>query len=315
MSITVPLFDLNPAALLEDVYGRADFIALHSRPDAGDSLETDGFRIGAAVRAIPGTLWNDLETPHGYGGPLARDAVALAAGLRAWRHRQTAAGRVAEFVRLHPCLNPAALEGLVDHLAFNRPTVMVDLRCDRKARWAGYSKTTRNILRQTARTLTVRPLAAEEWPLFQALYEAMLVRHGADRRFYFSPDYYRDLLAAPWAWALVAERDGEALAASCFLHAGAPLAHYHLSGGSEAGLAAQAQYPLLEAAFERAAAAGCAWMHLGGGRSTTANDGLWLFKAKFSPIHARFHVAGLIHSSERFAALGGSRKGRFLGYR
>ncbi len=310
-----PSFFLSPAAVIEDVYFRPDFLALHSAPDPYDHLALPGFVMGAAVRPIPGGRGHDLETPHGYGGPVGRDGTCLAAGLDAWRRRQGAAGRVAEFMRLHPCLEVTGLEGLVDHLAFNRLTVMVPLEGGTERRWAGYSKTTRTILRQTARTLQVRRLAPNEAPLFQALYEAMLARHGAPERYRFAPRYYRDLLAAPWTTAWVAEREGEALAASCFLHAGAPLAHYHLSGGTAAGLAAQAQYLLLETAFAHYAAAGCAWLHLGGGRTPAADDGLWRFKAKFSPIHARFHVAGLIHDPERFAAWGGMRGGRFLGYR
>jgi hypothetical protein len=306
---------LGPAALLGDVYFRADFLALHARPDAVERLELPDFRCGAALRPIPGHDWFDLETPQGYGGPVAGDAAALAAGLAAWRQRQTAAGRVAEFIRLHPALDPAPLAGLVDHLAFNRPTVMVDLRGSREARWSGYAKTTRNILRQTARTLEVRPLAPAEWPLFQTLYQAMLERHRAHPRYWFEDAYYRDLLAAPWCRAWVAEQAGEPLAASCCLAAEAPLAHYHLSGGTPAGLKAQAQYPLLEAAFEHYAGEGRLWMHLGGGRSPAEDDGLWRFKARFSPLQARFHTAGLIHHPERYAALGGIRDGRFLGWR
>ncbi|MEI8394112.1 MAG: GNAT family N-acetyltransferase [Rhodospirillaceae bacterium] len=310
------LFDLEPAVLRDDVYFREDFIALQARPDPVDTLETGDFRIGAAVRAIPGTTLTDLETPHGYGGPMARDGAALAAGLAAWRTRQRAAGRVAEFIRLHPCLNPEALAGQVDHLAFNRATVMVELRAGREARRARYAKTTRNILRRTVETVSVRVLRPDEGPLFQALYEAMLARHGAAPSYYFPPAYFHELLAAPWARTLVAEQAGEALAVSCFLAVpGVPLAHYHLSGGTAAGLAAQAQYPLLEAAFDHYTEAGCAWMHLGGGRTPAEDDGLWQFKAKFSPIQARFHVAGLIHDPEVFHALGGSRGGRFLGYR
>ena len=324
MAPPLALFGLDPQALLDDVYFRADFLALHAHPDACDRLDAGDFRIGAAVRAIPGPIpghtwpgqiWYDLETPHGYGGPVARDRAALEAGLAGWRARQRVAGRVAEFIRLHPCLNPEALTGLVDHLAFNRLTVMVDLRPSAPARRAGYSQSTRRFLRHAEKVLTVRRLGPTEGPLFQRLYDAMLERHGAEARYAFPPAFHQALLEAPWCRTWVAEQAGEAVAASCFLATPSPVAHYHLGGGTEAGLRSHAQFLLFETAFEHFAAAGQHWLHLGGGRTPSADDSLWHFKTRFSPVQARFHVAGLIHTPDRFAALGGSRDGRFLGWR
>ncbi len=310
------LFGVTPGEVRADVYFLPAFWSLHAGSDPSDRLERDDFLHGAAIRTIPGGDRQDLETPGGYGGPVAASAPALAEGLAAWRHRQRRAGRVAEFIRLHPCLNPRPLAGLLDHLAFNRATVMVELGQGRDARLAGYGETTRQLIRKTRKTLVVRRLEATGWPLFRSLYEAMLARHQADRRHFFPEDYYQRLLSEPWCLPLVAESDGQAIAAACFLAtAGSPVVHYHLSGGTEAGLRQNAHYRLIDEACERFEAQGKRWLHLGGGRTPAPDDGLWLFKAKFSRIHARFHVGGLIHDSEAYQALGGPRDGRFLGYR
>ena len=107
------LHGLTPTELLDDVYFRPDYVRLHARPDKIDSLIRENFRHAAAVRPIPGTRFEDLETPHGYGGTSATDTSALVEGLAEWRERQRRAGRVAEFVRLHPFVNPMALRGAV----------------------------------------------------------------------------------------------------------------------------------------------------------------------------------------------------------
>ncbi|MDX2224294.1 MAG: hypothetical protein SFV21_16205, partial [Rhodospirillaceae bacterium] len=95
-------FGLTFDALAADIYFDPAFVALHNRPAPIDRLSTADFIHGAGVRAIPGTPHTDLWTPHGYGGPLARDGDSLAAGLAAWRARQRAAGHIAEFIRFHP---------------------------------------------------------------------------------------------------------------------------------------------------------------------------------------------------------------------
>jgi hypothetical protein len=319
MSDAVPTlrFGLSFDELAADIYFQPDFVALHNRPEPIDRLVTADFIHAAGARVIPGTRHTDLWTPHGYGGPLARDGAALAAGLASWRARQRQAGRVAEFIRFHPCVDAEAHAGLFDRIAFNRPTVMVDLTRPAAARRAGYSQSTRRFLRKAEQRLAVRRLDADDAPLFKHLYDAMLDRRGAADAYRFPDGYFRDLLAAPWcaAWCATPAAEGTAVAAACFLATASPVAHYHLGGADAAGLAANAQYLLFETAFDHFAAAGARWLHLGGGRTAAPDDTLWQFKRRFSDVHARFCIGGLIHDPAAYQALGGSRGGQFLGYR
>src|ERR1700758_1720126 len=111
---------------MQDVYFRDDFLALHA-PQGLDRLSRVDFHHAAVEVPIPGSDRRDLETPWGYGGPVALSAQVLADGLAEWRARQQAHGRVAEFIRLHPFINPVPLWDKLDMLVFNRPTVVVDL--------------------------------------------------------------------------------------------------------------------------------------------------------------------------------------------
>ena len=308
------LFGVNPAELLDDVYFRPDFARLHGGGDDIDVLDQGDMRHAAVVRDIPGTGQQDLETAHGYGGPVATDAVALARGIAEWRQRQADAGRVAEFVRLHPFLNPLAYRNAFDEISFNRTTVVVDLGPPATERKRYYSKGTRHAINRGLSTLSLRALSPRDADTFKACYEAGLERNRADKGAYFPDTYYRDLLAADWCTAWAAETGGRAIAVACFLSRGG-LAHYHLAGGSTDSRASGANYLLLEHAFTHFQEKGCRWMHLGGGRMAGPGDALLHFKAKFSPLRAAYYVGGMIFDRDAFRQLAGTRNRHFLSYR
>jgi hypothetical protein len=301
-------------ALAGDVYFRPDFVALYARPDAVAVLEAPDYRHLAALRPIAETGLFDLETPHGYGGPVAPTLEALQAGLGQWRARQKAAGHVCEFVRFHPLFAPELAAAGFDHLALDRQTVIVDLRDGAKARWSRYTKTVRNVLRRAAERLEVTELAPQDWPVFRDLYHAGLAANRASPRYYYSDDQYRDLLAAEWSTTYVARRDGQPVAASVFLR-GPALGHYHLSGQTERGRDENASYLLIDHAAERLTEAGIPWLHLGGGRTAAPDDALFLFKSRFSDQRVPFYVGGLIFDRSAFDRLGGFAEGRFRAYR
>ncbi len=311
MSVSLTLHGAPPAEVMGDVYFRDDFVALHAEPDPIDSLALPGFHHAAAVRSVPGAEVEDMETPWGYGGPTAADEDAFWRGLGEWRRRQADQGRVAEFVRLHPFLNPLALRGWFDQIRFDRLTVLVDLAMPRRA---AYSKGTRYSLNKAARLLEVRPIGQQEADLFQSLYERGLRRNRASDAYYFAPDYYARLLAAPWAQAWVAECDGEPVATACFL-SGGHFAHYHLSGGGDEARKTFAHYLLVERAIAHYAEAGCLWMHLGGGRTTDPHDELLRFKTRFSRQQVPYYTGGMVFDREAYERMSDGGGDRFLSYR
>lgn len=314
MPLTPTLHGATPAEIMADVYFRPDFVALHAHPDRVDTLEFPGFRHSAAVREIPGADLDDLETPWGYGGPVALDEAAFWQGLGLWRQRQIDNNRVAEFVRLHPFLNPMSFRGWFDHLRLDRLTILVDLAEPAQTRSRRYSKGTRYSIRQAQKKLSFRKLGAGEGETFRQCYEAGLKRNQAERHYYFPADYYSAVLAAAWATTWVAEQGGEPVAIACFLDGGA-FAHYHLSGGGDAARETFAHYGLLELAIGHFAARGCRWMHLGGGRTSHPEDALLAFKAKFSPRRIPYYTGGLVYARSAYDRLARGRNERFLSYR
>jgi hypothetical protein len=306
--------DLTWESLAGDVYFRPDFVSLYARPDRVESLIEPHYRHAAALRPIAGTMLFDLETPHGYGGPVAPTAEALQAGLSEWRASQKAAGHVCEFIRLHPFFAAERIADAFDHLVLDRQTVTIDLREGTASRWSRYTKTVRNVLRRAGERLTIEELPPEQWPVFRELYHAGLAANRATSRYYYSDDQYRDLLAAPWSTTYVARCEDTPVAASVFLR-GPALGHYHLSGQNDLGRDENASYLLIDHAAEQLAAAGVDWLHLGGGRTARPDDALFLFKSRFSDLRVPFYVGGLIFDRAAFDRLGGFADGRFRAYR
>jgi len=315
VSLPLTLHNLTPEEVLADVYFRPDFLELHSRPDACDVLDIGAFSHGSAVRAIPGSKLEDLETPHGYGGPSALDISSLKEGIAAWREKQRRAGRVAEFIRLHPFLNAEALDGMVDYLEFNRQTVILDLEQSIDERFKTYSKGTRHALRHAEKNLTIRRLNADEGDILEGLHQATLIRNAVHADLFFPPGYYQTLMAMPWVTCWVAEKENEPVAVAVYFSSTPRLCHYHLAGGIDIARETKANYLLLEYAFRHFTEQGAKWMHLGGGRGQDPQDPLYKFKSKFSKLRASYHTAGMIHDRKQYKALGGDQSPRFLGYR
>lgn len=302
-------------ALRDDVYFREDFVRLHSLSDEIDILSRDAFSHASTIRNIPQTGWTDLETPHGYGGPVATNEAALRDGIADWRERQRSAGRVAEFIRVHPFIKTDELRQHVDLLAFNRETVCVDLSLDKKERRRYYRKGVRHALNVAERSLTLRELEPDEWPLFRHLYEDGLRANAASEEYFFDENCYKGLLAAPWSITWVAEAVRGPVAVASFMSSTPTIGHYHLAGGNERARETNANYLLLENAFDYFAAIGCRVMHLGGGRTAKVEDELFRFKKRFSPMRAKFHIAGFVHDQKKYDLLGGAKAGKFIGYR
>jgi UDP-N-acetylbacillosamine alanyltransferase len=314
MSIELTLYGERAEDIMQDVYFREDFALLHARPDPIDSLIVDGFRCVSAVRSIEGAPYEDMETPWGYGGPVAIDDAAFWRGIGLWRQKQSDWGRIAEFTRIHPFLNPVALRGFLDQIRFDRLTVLVDLCEPTRQRRKRYNKGTRYSLRKAEQRLEVRQINRDEAAIFRRLYEAGLSRNVAENSYYFDDSYFNDLLSAEWSTSWAACLDGEPIAVACFLQGG-PFAHYHLSGGGAAARENFAHYILLEAAFEHFAAQGLRWLHLGGGRSAAPDDQLLHFKAKFSPILIPFYTGGIVFDGATYKELSTEESERFLSYR
>ncbi len=297
-------------SLADDVYFRRDFLELYSGRDArlfeyefkrGDrklcfrSLKRPIVTVGRV--AVKCGLF-DLETPYGYGGPLANclEPAFLREGFDAYREECAKQGIVCEFIRFHP-FNPLRLQReLFDFHVEERPVVVVDL-------WAGgaehldtFSKTTRNIVRR-ARTRLNRVRSVDDLDEFKRLYRETMDRNNAKGFYYFTDQYFERLVGLKGVELLTIKLGGEVASSGFFLF-GPEIGHYHLSANNFALREHNGNYALLDHAFHHARLAGCRWMMLGGGRTPNSDDRLLAFKRKFSRQTMEFVIAGLVFLPE-----------------
>ncbi len=267
----------------------------------------------------------DLSTPYGYGGWLVEDAGGkdAVAGCTALEQLFAAYGGwcaqnriVSEFVRFHPVLeNECYSRGFYDICALGA-TVAVDLR-SQQAVWENMSSQNRNTIRKAVKNGVVvyNGRSPDVYKKFREVYEETMQRHGAERYYYFAPEFYRYFLDELWQHAQVfyaQAPDGEVVAAAIMLAANGRMS-YHLSGMRWAYRGLAATNLLLYQAALWGCANGCRTLHLGGGVGA-GEDSLLKFKKSFCKGGARtFYVGKKVYDEGAYQRLVGMRENLAVG--
>ena len=273
--------------------------------------EGEVFWLHCAHRgSVLNTEFRDLQSPYGYGGPLAstNDTAFLARAWAAYSEWCKRAGIVAEFVRFHPLARNWHFYG--GEVRDNRDTVAVPLRADRSP-LAGYQTRCRTAVRKatSAGVIPVWLDLAANISRFGDFYRTGMAFIGAEAFYSFSDDYFTALAALNGVRLLACCRDGEWLSAGIFL-SGADCLEYHLSAASQCGRELGATNLLVHAAAERAREDGLTWLYLGGGTDSRNDNSLLFFKAGFSNSRSPFRIGFAIHDSETYARLKQYTSGR-----
>lgn len=248
---------------------------------------------------IPGSCYYDIQSPYGYGGPVTSTdepefvQAAWVAYLRWCREQQV----VAEFVRFHPLLeNWRFYRG---EILDDRKTVWVDLT--KPDLLSTYTTRARTAIRKAQKLgLTV------EWcnpahflSVFPRLYKETMLSVGADDFYFFSDEYYRQLVEEIQSALAVCCQGKNVLAAAIFL-LGPQGMEYHLSASNVLGKKMGATNLILHSAAEFGARNGLKWLHLGGGTDARPENPLLFFKSGFSDCLASFKIGKYIHDVDLY---------------
>ncbi len=263
------------------------------------------------LRPLPdGTGW-DAVSAYGYGGPLARDDVAVAAFGPALDDWARANGVVSTFLRLHPPLGNSALVPTTAEVVTAGCTVAWDLSPERDL-FAGMHAHHRRAARKADRaglevTVTPRPFSLTA---FRDLYVTTMQRQHADPFFYFPAAYWKALVAERESLhpVLVEGRlDGELVAALLCFAEGSRL-HYHLGASADAARHIGASNRCFLEAAEWGRQQGVRVFHLGGGLGGSTTSSLFVFKHRFDPesVPLPFRVAKIVHDRDRYRELAGT---------
>jgi hypothetical protein len=310
-----------------DVYYGHGYHALHD--DDGVTPACAVASSGGHRLIVPGLLHRigedegfDLQTPNGYGGPLATEGIArseLDAAWEAFRALAAARGVVAAFFRLHPVLENERWLPADATVVDDRETVLVDLRAGIDAAVRAADSRFRNKVKRAERDgLLVRWNAAADWPAFERLYAEAMERLRAAPSLRFGPTYFDRLRKLDVDLGVIEEEGGVSAAAVFFR---GRVFHYHLGARSPLPENRAMSYLFFEA-MRRAVASGAVSMHVGGGATRAADDTLLRFKRLMSPERRTFKVARVVVDHARFGDLidrWRARAGRspswLLGYR
>lgn len=246
----------------------------------------------------------DTVSPE-YTGPLAMARGGGTEKFRAyWRSYCQTQGIVAEFAHLHPweCVRDA-LDASGIHP--DREIVHVDLELSEQELW-DHSLTyacRKNIRRAQAEQVRVYPATtADEIIEFHHVYIETMKRNHAHTKYFFPVNYFMQFFEQmpQHARFVLAAWQGRVIAGTLYLHDDVNV--YSYLGGADAGY--QNLRPTNAIVYDTilwAKQRGKKRLVLGGGYHP--NDGIFWFKASFSPLRARFHVYREIHDSATYAVL------------
>jgi serine/alanine adding enzyme len=250
-------------------------------------------------------LWDAL-TPE-YTGPFAASAPSPA-DHQLFAHHFSGycreQGIVTEFAHLHPW--QAQMECLTaGNLQLDRRIVYVDLRLNEDQLWQdSLNYTCRKNIKRSLRE-GVRVFAATnagDIAEFYRIYVHTMERNMAASRYYFSLDFFMaffDRMPHNSRFVL-AEHQGAVVAGTLYLYDDNDI--YSYLGGADATY--QQMRPSNAVVYETMGwgrAQGKSRLILGGGYQP--DDGIFRFKASFSPLTAAFHIYKCVHLPEQYERL------------
>jgi lipid II:glycine glycyltransferase (peptidoglycan interpeptide bridge formation enzyme) len=211
---------------------------------------------------------------------------------------------VAEFAHLNPwhgsgeLLDSACVQD-------DREVVWIDLRGgpDRLWRESLNSDARRCVRRAEQAGVRVRTATSREEILeFHRLHVLTMQRRQALGRYALAPDYFLALFEQmPSNTRLfLAEYHGRVVAGGLFLHGGTDV-YWHLSAADLEFSRVRPVNACVFGAIQWASSEGKRRLLCGGGHAP--DDGVFRFKASFSPLRARFRVYRRVHDAAAYAAL------------
>ena len=235
----------------------------------------------------------DASSPYGYNGITtnSNDQNFLDQAFETFKSFCAEKKVIATFFRFHPFFDANIFTPFLGFYTQECPVVYIDLSKDKEARWVEYSAKTRNILRKCYKQLIVEE--SNSIDTFLPLYYETMQKNQASNFYYFGKEYFEALIKIPEVKLFNVKKEDEIISAGFFFYS-EDFVHYHLSANSVEFRKFNGNYMLLEHAADLGIQQKCKNFLLGGGRTSSLEDGLLRFKAKFSPSKLDFFIGGMV---------------------
>jgi hypothetical protein len=282
-------------------------------------LEWEGYRVAYPffLRPVPGptpligpSLW-DTASPE-YTGPILLDNLgSLLEGLACpmdfpgiFGQFCEAQGIVAEFAHLNPWQGHLGLLDM-DCITVNREIIYADLTLGEEAIWNhSLSVATRNQTRQAFRMgVKVRAAgSAKDVLAFHKLHHQTMESRQALENYFLPPEYFLKIYETmPQNSIFMLAEHNERLIAGGLIFHDSVNAYWHLSAMDREHSKLRPVNAYLFETIKGLARAGRKRLIFGGGYQP--GDGIFKFKAGFSPLRAAFEIYRRVHAPRAYAAL------------
>jgi hypothetical protein len=322
INIDSPLWLETLQKLRHDVYHLPTYTALEAKRtntigqafvlETGDSIFFVPYLLRSCndiANSIDREIF-DIISPYGYPGILLSEAAKNnfefpQIAFQEWQKALKSQNICSAFLRLHPILgeNFAAIFP-PDTFQENGETVSIDLTLDEAKLWAHTRKGHQSTINKCTRLgLTGRTVNFEDYlDEFIAIYEETMDRVQAKDIYYFSREYFTDLLNLKEQIHLgIVESEGSIVCASLFFES-CGIVQAHL-GGTKSDFLKQSPFNLLLHHMRLwAKERGNEFLHIGGGVGGD-KDRLFTFKSGFSRQRHQFLTLRSIVDRDKYNEL------------
>ena len=253
----------------------------------------------------------DITTPYGYGGPVVNlEGEDTSFLTKAWENfsiwcREQSI--VTEFCRFHSIISNSGWVSEEMTVLKDRDTVAFDLKKYPTDVWnSSYFLNHRGMVRKAIReefTFHVENFEAL-LPWFVEKYNETQEKLQASQETIFSETYFRTLQQKlqDRIWLGVVRKNNEPVTAVLVLE-GNRDSYLHLMAYFNEGPAkGMVNYLYHEVANEEAKKGLC-MLQVGGGKTNSPDDPLFLFKARLSPVRHEFHIGKRVHDQKKYDEL------------
>nr|WP_294858253.1 peptidoglycan bridge formation glycyltransferase FemA/FemB family protein [uncultured Fluviicola sp.] len=313
---TISLLEAKIAVFLKtlDIYYQPEFLACDAKMQNGEyeiavcSKEDQIWIYPYILLPIEGTGYFDLSSPYGYAGPVSNSTdITLKAEelfLEYISNKQTV---VTEFVRYHYLYNEQHFFQREIANLLNRRVVLVPTQDQENIWMKEFSGTNRNLVRKLEKesfTWSVAPFTKEDVPAFDEAYRTTMIHSGADDFYFFSKEFYLEMIDKLGEKLLLAkvEKENEIYSSALFFVSGGIVTYYLSARNLNYPKVPGSNLLLSKMAF---------WaqenrmniLNFGGGLSLDENDHLFKFKSNFGKQVKDFHIGKRIHQPELYKKL------------
>lgn len=294
-----------------DIYSTEAYVKLYQEgpSQARCFVFSDGnnyFLLPFLIQPIDllGNTYYDFETQYGYGGPLVNTGNEdfIKAAWDAFIYCCAEEKIVAGILRFHPFFENVKLFSLYDTPLFIRKTVSIDLRFSEEELWSNVSKVHRRAIKKAEKMGLTYEVdeTLSKLDLFKSLYNETMNKVDAADFYFFTDDYFDKIRSLGESVFLAfINSNGDSIAGAIFFKSGG-YGHYHLGGSREEYLSLRPNNMLFYRTALYLKEKGNTDFHLGGGNSADEEDGLFVFKKRFSGRTHDFFLGKIVTDKENY---------------